>query len=108
MTPSLALVKVDIDPGEPVYSLQHMCQLLARGGRRLLWMRQERSASGKGWHLTLRLTPPCSGPMEVVAWQAILGSDRYREACNVLRVRALKYVSRYWRERWNVLYDGGW
>lgn len=104
----LRMLKVDIDPGQELLSLEHLAKLLRRSGKRILWMRQERSGSGKGWHLTIRVSPPCSSAMEVVALQAVLGSDRYREACNVLRVRNLGRVSRYWRERWNVFYDGGW
>ncbi len=42
--------------------------------------------------------------MEMVALQAICGSDPYREASNVLRVRQLDKVPEFWRRRWNVLY----
>lgn len=81
--------------------------LLRRAGYRPLWLRQERSGSGKGWHLIVETKPEIKTPMEVVALQAILGSDPWREACNVQRVRNLDRVPRAWRERdrWNVLYE---
>jgi hypothetical protein len=47
--------------------------------------------------------------MEMVALQAILGSDRYREACNVQRVRTIRTMTpdmrAFWEPRWNVFYD---
>lgn len=100
-------LKIDVDPGDPVYTLDHLVGLLRRAGKRLVWLRQERSRSGKGWHLTLKITPPCHSPMEVIALQAVCGSDRYREANNVLRARHVQdgTVSRYWRTRFNVFYD---
>lgn len=103
------MLKIDIDPGAALYSLDHLCGLLQRAGKRLVALRQERSGSGKGWHLWLTITPPCQSFMEIVALQAVCGSDRYREANNICRVNTLATMApgdrRYWEQRWNVLYD---
>lgn len=56
-----------------------------------------------GWHLLVRIGGTMQ-PAAIVAAQAILGSDPHREAFNLMRVRALRRVPRYWRTRWNVLY----
>lgn len=71
---------------------------------------KERSPSGKGWHVYVELDRPVSHWLEMVALQAILGSDRYREACNVQRVRTIaampwNEMRDYWELRWNVFYQ---
>lgn len=84
-----------------------MCWLLHRAGFALVTLKQSRSPSGRGWHVELEVTPEPT-PLEVVALQAILGSDRGREACNLHRARMVvsgRVRSKYWRERWNVLYE---
>lgn len=60
-------------------------------------------ASTNGTHLTVTLNKKLT-PIETVALQAICGSDWKREAANFRRARSLG-ESRYWRERFNVLYD---
>ena len=106
------LVKIDVDPGQAVYSLAHMKRLLARAGQGLVRRWKVRSGSGKGWHVYVVIYPGVNSPMEMVALQAVLGSDRYREACNVQRARTLETMTpemrEYWADRFNVLYDGGW
>lgn len=44
-------------------------------------------------------------PMELVAVQSILNSDPWREALNYRRARVIRRASKYWRTRWNILYD---
>lgn len=100
------MVKVDVDPGDKPYGLRHVRTLLARAGYALVSRSKVRSGSGKGWHVYLTIEPPASSPMELIALQAVLGSDRYREACNIARARVLPKVDPFWRERFNVLYDG--
>lgn len=89
-----------------------MRRLLLRADKRLVRRWRYRSGSGKGWHVYVLIDPPCRNPMELVALQAILGSDCYREACNAMRARTLMGMSAqdqlYWGSRFNVLYDGGW
>jgi hypothetical protein len=46
--------------------------------------------STNGWHAKVELDPPPTSPLEVVALQAVCGSDPSREACNVQRARELE------------------
>lgn len=57
-----------------------------------------------GWHVCVTVRRRVT-PLQVVAVQAILGSDWRRETFNLVRARRLSRVPRYWRERFNVLYD---
>lgn len=85
-----------------------MRRLLARAGYQLTRRWKERSPSGKGWHVYVEIDRPVSCWLEMVALQAVLGSDRYREACNVQRVRTIGLMSpemrAFWEPRWNVFY----
>ena len=60
-----------------------------------------------GWHAEIVVSETVP-PVYCVAMQAALGSDGVREAINLCRVRARGQVSRYWRDRWNVLYAQYW
>lgn len=100
------LIKLDIDAGQKRPTLGDIMVKLSRSGYTVVWMAEKCSPSGKGWHIMLKLTPTPQTAEEVVAIQAMLGSDSMREACNLHRARMLPYVSAYWRDRWNVLY--GW
>lgn len=62
----------------------------------------ERTA--RGCHVTVKLTRKIA-PLRVVVLQLLLGSDYRREAYNAGRVSAYRHVSRFWRERGNVLYQ---
>lgn len=100
------ILRLDIDAGRPLPSLERSVILLRRAGYRILWWSEERSPGGRGHHVELRVSPRPKTAMTVTALQTILGSDPYREACNVQRARMVdeKRVSRWWRSRWNVLY----
>lgn len=104
LTERQALVKLDIDKGmhrPTVYELQ---RLLGRAGYVIDWLMEKRSKSGAGYHIVLSVDPRPRTAAEVVALQAILGSDPNREACNLLRSRRWSKLPRFWRDRWNVLY----
>ena len=106
---SASVLKIDIDPGQELYTREHMRRLLERAGYKLVRLRKVRSPSGKGWHVYVELDRPVFNWHEMVALQAILGSDRYREACNVQRVRTLANMEdpemrAYWTPRFNVFY----
>jgi hypothetical protein len=101
------ILKVDWDAHAEALTVNDVCGRLRRAGYRIRWWKEEYSPSGRGRHLTLQLTPKPRTPMEVVALQALLASDPYREACNVQRVRLLPKISRHWRKRWNVFYGRG-
>lgn len=101
------ILRLDIDAGRPLMTVHHMGWLLRRAGYRLRWLSQTRSPSGKGWHLEAQVSPTPRRAVEVVALQALLGSDPAREACNLQRARLVDAgrVPIFWRKRWNVLYS---
>lgn len=109
MTRRYSVLKIDVDAGHTLLTLNQLTGLLRRAGKRPVWLMQERSRSGKGWHLWFKVAPACRSLMEVVALQAVLGSDPYREANNVCRVLALDNMTpterSYWASRLNVFYD---
>lgn len=98
------ILRLDIDRRREPVSLGRLCWLLRRAGYRLRWFSETRSPSGTGWHCEAATTPVIASRQELVALQAILGSDVAREACNLQRARTYSNVSSYWRKRWNVLY----
>lgn len=104
---ALAVLKIDADAGTPLRTIAELQGMLARAGKRLRALQQSRSRSGDGWHLRLWVTPPCRSLTEVIALQAICGSDPYREANNLLRATRLGCVTPFWRRpaAVNVLYD---
>lgn len=58
-----------------------------------------------GYHVVIAIAEKVS-PVAVVAAQAILGSDRKREAFGLMRVLRLSQMPAFWRKnRWNVLYS---
>lgn len=72
-------------------------------GLRVRWIRLEFSKSGN-YHLVIAIR----GQLEhfgIVAAQSILGSHPQREIYNFLRVSKLTRVPKFWRSRWNRLYD---
>lgn len=52
-------------------------------------------ASTNGWHGKLELDPAPGSPMEIVALQAVCGSDPLRESCNVQRAREVQSMGAY-------------
>lgn len=103
------LLFIDVDPGQILYPKRHMATLLKRAGYSMLgrWVGRSRSKGGR--HVIVTLDRATSGLMETVALQSILGSDRYREACNASRARLIASakapLAKYWQDRWNVLYE---
>ena len=63
------------------------------------------SRTMRGWHIVaevdIKLTPP-----EIIALQAIMGSDVKREAMNMTRWLGMrgKRVDKFWLSRWNLLF----
>ena len=60
-----------------------------------------------GIHVMIR-TRNRIAPERMVAMQACLGSDPIREAINLVRVAGLTRAPKFWRGRWNVLYERYW
>lgn len=61
---------------------------LSRAGYRITASSFERSTNG--FHVKLELEPAPGSPMEIVALQAVCGSDPLRESCNVQRAREVE------------------
>lgn len=100
------VLKVDIDADADLPTIWQLTRRLRFAGKTIHWVAQQRSRSGRGWHLWIAITPPTYTAFETIALQSVCGSDPSREANNVLRVRQLRRVSRYWRDKWNVFYEG--
>lgn len=60
----------------------------------------------KGWHRIITLQKPLPG-IYLVAIQACSGSDRRREALNLMRQLSLRenYSDTFARSRWNLMFD---
>jgi len=58
----------------------------------------------RGYHIALVLYEHLK-PVELIALQAILGSDQMREALNLMRAVRVHKVSKYWQNRSNILYE---
>lgn len=99
-------LRCDYDEGVCPPTDGRVYRLLKRAGYGVERTEWYRSPSGKGWHLVVDTDPLPGSEMEVVALQAVLGSDPLREACNVMRARNVGRVGPFWRTRWNVLYRG--
>lgn len=99
-----ALVKLDID-SRHAPDMWTLTKKADRAGVRIEWLRQSRSPSGRGWHLVLSVLPRPRSAMEVVALQAVMGGDLWREAMQVQRARMFPKAPRFMRDAWNVLYQ---
>lgn len=68
---------------------------------RPLWIRYDPSTR-KGWHVIIQWNRRMA-PAEIVALQAVLGSDRRRETLNLMRV--MGGLPKEAGGRWNILYS---
>lgn len=93
----LDILKIDVDAGERVLSVAEIQGRLARAGKKVRWLKQERSRSGQGWHISVCVSPPCDSFLELVVLQAVCGSDPYREANNLMRAKQVQNVPKFWR-----------
>lgn len=82
-----ATVRLDIDAGHERPRLVDLVGLCKRAGYAIVALSERRSPGGKGWHLTMELDPRPRTMVEVVALQAICGSDPWREAVTLYRSR---------------------
>lgn len=98
-----AMLKLDYDePRKP--PRKSMIEKLGRAGYSVESCEARRSPSGKGWHVVIAVSPRPRTAMEVVALQAVLGSDPWREAMQIARARAFPKCPPFMRDAWNVLY----
>jgi hypothetical protein len=80
---------------ERVWATAHMLDA------RIEWLRLDKT--NRGWHLIVRWRRKWQ-PAQIVALQAILGSDPAREALNLMRTLA-KPAGRDEARFWNILYE---
>ena len=99
-----AEVKLDIDSKLKRPTVNEMVRKLDRAGYRIVTMWERRSPGGKGWHIGLTLSPRPRSAVEVVALQAILGSDPWREAVTLARARVYASTPSFAKSWYNVLY----
>lgn len=60
--------------------------------------------SVRGWHLAFLLVQQITA-VERVCIESILGDDPMRAAMNFARARNAKRMPKFWKQRWNILYD---
>ena len=97
----MTLLYLDLDGEVPAGFLFRLCHCLRLWAWPVEAIRYDRTAHG--WHVVVGVNRRLSPPM-IVAAQAILGSDRKREAFNLMRVQQLRQMPAFWRSRFNVLY----
>jgi hypothetical protein len=99
----VSVVKIDLDRAqlgaECFRRLDLVCHLL-RLTRQAMYV----ARTTHGWHVALAVSQTLS-PAQIVAIQAIAGSDWKREAFTLMRTRRLHRAGPYWSSRWNTLYD---
>jgi hypothetical protein len=101
---NVRVLRLDWDAGVAPLTLSEIVARLRRAGYRPLALGQCPSPGRKGTHAWVVIQPGCRTPAQVVALQAILGSDPYREASNLFRAGKLAKVPAEQRKWWNVLY----
>ena len=98
----MTILKLDRDDGRawPLWRLWWVLRLMEL---RAAWIRYDRTR--RGWHVLIAIPAPPLLASEVVALQAVMGSDRDREAFNLNRARLVMrgLAPRRWRT--NVLFE---
>lgn len=93
----------DFDTGaSPPRYEQRLNHLAHHTGLRPIW--QELDRTRHGWHLIVKWNRRLQ-PAEIIAIQAILGSDYKREIHNLMRAMSGGVRSILGAERWNLLYS---
>lgn len=92
--PRLTLCDYDSDWRLPIHHVVRIAQMVSAWP---VWLREDRTA--RGWHVLIYWNRPFK-PIEQVAIQCVLGSDRQREAYNLARVLSGKKS-----KRWNLLFE---
>ena len=93
-----AFIDCDTPVGIPVPNLNAICRIVGIKPKTICFKRTRR-----GWHIIIVLSETLS-PIELIAFQAIAGSDRMREALNFMRCRC-SGVADFWQKRSNILYE---
>lgn len=98
----MTLLYCDYDGPLPAKLIPWVTQCCKLWGWPLRAIRYDKTR--RGWHVVVAVARTIP-PARVVAAQAIFGSDRKREAFNLMRVQQLRAQPAFWRERFNVLYS---
>lgn len=98
----MPLLYVDIDGALPPDMLERIRWTCAVLQWPVAGVRMDRTR--RGWHVVVNVRRRLA-PLQIVAAQAVLGSDPRRETFNLQRATAYESLPRFWRARWNVLYD---
>lgn len=98
---TVALMDYDSGSCPRIMQLNSICRILGIEYSSLMLHRTRR-----GWHLAIAISGRFKR-VELIALQAILGSDPMREAMNLARVRQIEAFGapKYWLQRHNILYD---
>ena len=85
----------------PLRVIRAVCSIV---GVRVRDVRHDRTA--RGFHVVVMLRDRMTRA-EIVAIQAVLGSDSKREALNLMRARSIRLhgCPREFRDRWNLLFE---
>lgn len=92
--PDMTMCDYDSPWRPPIHVIARVAQMLRV---KPIWMREDKTR--RGWHMLI-LWNRTFTPIEIVALQCVLGSDRQREAYNLARV-----FSGVKSERWNLLFE---
>ncbi len=98
----MTLIYCDHDTRTAPTVIPFITECCKRWGWKLEAIRYDRTR--RGWHIIVGVRTRVP-PALIVAAQAIWGSDKRREMFNVMRVQNLANVPRFWRSRFNVLYQ---
>jgi hypothetical protein len=104
MTKADAMVKLDLDGRRARIRWRRWVWLLRRAGYEPVALGYRRSPGGKGWHVWIEVDPMPRRPEEVVAVEAMLGSDPARVAMQLVRAKSYYRMPGWERRRWNTLY----
>lgn len=96
--PDQTLHDVDEDRHLALRVIARFCWHTWKMSVKPVWVREDRTA--RGWHMIVRWNRSFT-PLEIIALQAVFGSDRQREAYNLTRYFSGLTANR----RWNLLFE---
>ena len=96
------LLLADYDEGRTAPNYRGICHVLRTLGLVPREVRYRRTR--KGWHVLVEHSSSLTAT-EQVCVQFALGSDRKRELLNLMRVMRLANAPKFWKDRFNLLYD---
>lgn len=95
---------LDYDDDEPI-TFSELAATARVVHVRIAWVEYRRTR--RGWHVRVGFDRRFKWtPAEMVAFQSVCGSDKWRERLNLLRVRQIRVrrLRGFWPSRWNLLF----